>query len=93
MCQFRVFPMHASNFMYLGAMISSKYPFFAANNGVANLSLYSFRMASLSGWFLKMISTAPLAPMTAISADGHATLFALYQHLIFQYDYMIKTYL
>lgn len=66
--------LNQQDFSYLGEIISSKYPLLAANNGVANLSLYSFLIASLSGCFLNMISTAPFAPMTAISAEGHATL-------------------
>src|SRR5438045_4102057 len=47
-------------------------------NGFANLALYSAsRAASLAGSFFssrKMISTAPFAPITAISPLGHATL-------------------
>ena len=59
-----------------GRMTSSMKPRAPATNGLAKRSLYSAsRAASLTGSFLssrKMISTAPLAPITAISALGQA---------------------
>lgn len=55
-----------------GSMMSSTNPRFAAENGLVNLSMYSCssRSASLDPRY--KIDTAPLAPMTAISAVGHA---------------------
>mmetsp|Transcript_29714 Transcript_29714/g.55055 ORF Transcript_29714/g.55055 Transcript_29714/m.55055 type:complete len:304 (+) Transcript_29714:2-913(+) len=59
-----------------GWMTSSMKPRAPATKGLAKRALYSAsRSASLAGSFFssrKMISTAPLAPITAISAFGHA---------------------
>src|SRR5512147_1827956 len=65
-----------------GSITSSTYPRLAAEYGLANLAVYSaVKRASAavgSGDLvissLKRISTAPLGPMTAISAVGHARL-------------------
>src|SRR5215217_3354535 len=59
-----------------GMITSSMKPRLAATNGLANFSRYSsVRLAILAASPMserKMISTAPLAPMTAISAPGQA---------------------
>jgi hypothetical protein len=59
-----------------GRITSSMKPRAPATNGLANCALYSAsRAASFAGSPLssrKMISTAPFAPITAISAFGHA---------------------
>ena len=61
-----------------GRMTSSIYPRRPATKGFANLDLYSASRAEIfSGSDFssrKIISTAPLGPITAISADGHAKL-------------------
>jgi len=61
-----------------GWITSSMKPRAPATNGLAKRALYSAsRAASLAGSFYssrKMISTAPLAPITAISAFGQAKL-------------------
>lgn len=62
----------------LGIITSSIKPLLPAINGFANLSLYSlvffsiFYLSPIS--FLKIISTAPFGPITAISACGQAKL-------------------
>ena len=54
-----------------GVIISSTKPFSAAFKGLAKASSY-LAISSSAFLPLKMISTAPLAPMTAISAVGQA---------------------
>ena len=59
-----------------GMITSSRKPREAATNGLAKRSLYSLVRASIfsaspASW-RKMISTAPLGPITAISAVGQA---------------------
>eukprot|EP00962_Isochrysis_galbana_P048655 scaffold20356_cov125-Isochrysis_galbana.AAC.13 len=55
----------------LGWMTASTKPRCAATSGLANLCSYS-SVSSATRLPRKMISTAPLAPITATSADGHA---------------------
>src|SRR5829696_171778 len=57
-----------------GMMTSSMKPLLAATNGLAKRSSYSRVRSAISSDVLprKMISTAPLAPITAISAVGQA---------------------
>ena len=59
-----------------GMITSSMKPRWPAMKGLANFSLYSFSRAAIFAGSpfssRKMISTAPLGPMTAISAEGQA---------------------
>src|SRR4029079_1315139 len=57
-----------------GMMTSSIKPLLAATKGLAKRSSYSRVRSAISSFVLprKMISTAPLAPITAISAVGQA---------------------
>src|SRR5436190_13756826 len=57
-----------------GMITSSMKPLLAATNGLANCASYSAVCSAISSLVLprKMISTAPLAPITAISAVGQA---------------------
>src|SRR5437764_14877725 len=57
-----------------GMITSSMKPLLAATNGLAKRASYSAVRSAISAGVLprKIISTAPLAPITAISAVGHA---------------------
>ena len=57
-----------------GMITSSTKPLDAATNGLAKRASYSRVRSAISSGLLprKMISTAPLAPITAISAVGQA---------------------
>uniref|UniRef100_A0A6B0U8M0 Putative secreted protein n=1 Tax=Ixodes ricinus TaxID=34613 RepID=A0A6B0U8M0_IXORI len=55
-----------------GSIMSSTKPLMAAGNGLPNFLMYSSSYLATSFWPRNRMETAPLAPMTATSAVGHA---------------------